>query len=170
MNLLYRILLTLNATSWMLIIYAVKEQWTFCTIPYWALHIAMVLFLILLSWIALLLSRFFGDEPLNGCKECSLADNEFLPVYLGYFFVSLSVNNCYTMSAIYFLVFAFTFLSQTQYFNPVYLLFGYHYYHILTDRGTKVFIIKHGKVVRNKDDINLNHLRRINDSTYIERG
>ena len=80
------------------------------------------------------------------CKEFSLADNEFLPVYLGYFFVSLSIADCYTMAAVYVLVFIFTYLSQTQYFNPVYLLFGYHYYHVLTPKGTNVFVIKKGEV------------------------
>jgi len=98
-----------------------------------------------------------------------LADNEFLPVYLGYFFVSLSITNWYTMATIYFLVFIFTYLSQTQYFNPIYLLFGYHYYHILTTQGTRVFVIKKGKVIRNKKNIFFEHLRRINDTTFIER-
>lgn len=169
MNLLFKLLLTINATSWMLVIYAIKEKWTITPIPFWALHIGLVLLIILLSWLSLLLSKFFGKEVLTKCEESSLADNEFLPVYLGYFFVSLSVADCYTMAAVYLLVFIFTYLSQTQYFNPVYLLFGYHYYHILTSKGTKVFVVKKGKVVRSKDEIDFQNLRRINDTTFIER-
>lgn len=169
MNVIFRLLLTINATSWMLVVYSIKETWTIEPFPYWLCHIALVVVLILLSWLTIFLSRFFGIESLKDCKELSLADNEFLPVYLGYFFVSLSIANCYTMVAIYFLVFIFTYLSQTQYYNPIYLLFGYHYYHITTTQGTRIFIIKRGKVIRNKKDVSFEHLRRINDTTFIER-
>ena len=169
MNLVFRLLLTINATSWMLVIYAIKGKLTIGTIPFWAFHLGLIFLLILFSWVSLLLSKSFGKESLTMCEELSLADNEFLPVYLGYFFVSLSVVDCYTMAAVYFLVFVFTYLSQTQYFNPIYLLFGYHYYHVLTPKGTKVFIIKKGKVIRSKEDIDFQNLRRINDTTFIER-
>ena len=69
---------------------------------------------------------------------------------------------------LYLIVFVFTFLSQTQYFNPIFLLFGYHYYHILTDQGTQVFVITKGRVIRNKTNITFKNLRRINDTTYIQ--
>ena len=169
LNLVFKLLLTINATSWMLVIYAIKERLTVATVPFWTFHIGLILLLILFSWVSLLLSKSFGKESLTMCEEFSLADNEFLPVYLGYFFVSLSVADCYTMASVYFLVFIFTYLSQTQYFNPIYLLFGYHYYHILTPKGTKVFVIKNGKVIRSKEDIDFQNLRRINDTTFIER-
>ena len=72
------------------------------------------------------------------------------------------------MIYVYMIVFVFTYFSQTQYFNPIFLIFGYHYYNVSTERGTKVFIIKRGKVIRNKQEMKLNNLRRINDTTYIE--
>lgn len=169
MNLLFKLLLTMNATSWMLIVYAVKEKITIFSIHPWIFHILLVILVLGLSWITLLLTRFFGEESIQSCEEFSLADNEFLPVYLGYFFVSLSIPNCYTMLVLYVIVFVFTFLSQTQYFNPAYLLFGYHYYHIVTQNGTSFFVIKYGKVIRNKDHMQLEKLRRINDTTFIER-
>ena len=170
MNLIFKLLLTINATSWMFVIYAIKEKWTIKPISFWLFHIGLVFMLILLSWVSLFLSKSFGREKLTKCDEFSLADNEFLSVYLGYFFVSLSIADCYTMVVVYFLVFIFTYLSQTQYFNPIYLLFGYHYYHILTDKGTKVFVIKKGKVIRKKEEVDFQNLRRINDTTFIERG
>ncbi len=117
MNIIYKALLTINATSWMLVIYVIKEAWTIKPIPFWIFHIGLVFLLILFSWVSLLLTKLFGKECLTKCEEFSLADNEFLPVYLGYFFVSLSVADCYTMVAVYFLVFIFTYLSQTQYFQ-----------------------------------------------------
>ena len=168
MNLLFKLLLTINATSWMLIVYLIKENFTIFSMPSWIFHIALVILVLCLSWLTLLLSKLFGEESLQSYKEFSLADNEFLPVYLGYFFVSLSIPNCYTMLALYLIVFVFTFISQTQYFNTAYLLFGYHYYHIATQNGTSFFVIKYGKVIRNKDQIELKKLRRINDTTFIE--
>lgn len=169
MNLLFKILLTINATSWMVVVYWIKEGMTLWKIPHWAFPIVLLFIPIILSAISIWLSKFLGSDSLLGCQEFSLADNEFLPTYLGYFFVSLSVSDNITMIYLYFLVFVFTFLSQTQYFNPIFLLFGYHYYHILTERGTSVFIITKGKVLRNKNNISFDNLKRINDSTYIQR-
>lgn len=166
----YKWLLTLNATSWMIIIYAIKEGWTIGEVPRYLFGIILLIVPIFLSWILLALSRLLGTEsPVVNCKEFNLADGEFLPIYLGYFFVSVGVSEHFTMAVVYLIVFVFTFLSQTQYYNPIYLLFGYHYYHILTERGTKIFVIRKGKVIRNVKDIRFEHLHRLNDSTFIER-
>ena len=170
MNFLFKILLTVNATSWFLIVYAIKEQWIFCGIPIWICGSIYLIVPIILSLLSIYLFKFSGDDRLTECKEFSLADNEFLPVYLGYFFLSVGINEDETMFFVYILIFVFTFLSQTQYFNPIYLLFGYHYYHILTPEGTRVFVIARGKVIRNKDHICFERLKRINDTTFIERG
>lgn len=169
MNFLFKMLLTINATSWMLIIYAIKEGWTIFKFPEWVCGAIYLLIPVLLSLISLILFRYSGDDKLTNCQEFSLADNEFLPVYLGYFFLSVGINEDITMMFVYIIVFVFTFLSQTQYFNPIFLLFGYHYYHILTPEGTRIFVISHGKVIRNKEHICFEKLKRINDTTYIER-
>lgn len=170
MNYLFRILLTVNATSWIIIIYAIKEEWAIPHVPMWICGIIYLLVPVLLSLLSILLFKYFDDDKIEICQELSLADNEFLPVYLGYFFLSVGISETITMIFVYAIVFVFTFLSQTQYFNPIYLLFGYHYYHILTPKGTKAFVIARGKVIRNKKDVDFQHLKRINDTTYIERG
>lgn len=170
LNLIYKTILTINATSWMIIIYAIKEEWTIGKLPFYFFGILMLFIPILLSWISILLSHFLGTDSLTKCEEYSLADNEFLPTYLGYFFLSVGISEDTTMWIVYAIVFIFTFVSQTQYFNPIFLLFGYHYYHILTPKGTRVFVIAKGKVLRNKNEISFNNLRRLNDTTYIESG
>ena len=169
MNFIYKLLLTINATSWMGIIYAIKEEWTSCNLPVWVFGLILLVIPIGLSVISLLLTKKFGKEKLSDCVEVSLADGEFLPVYLGYFFVSVGVNEDLTMLVIFVIVFVFTFLSQTQYFNPIFLLLGYHYYHITTKNGTKIFVIKKGDVARKASEISIENLRRINDTTFIER-
>lgn len=170
MKLLYKLLLTFNATSWMGIIYIIKVKWTIGSLPSWIIGIMLLIMPILLSAVSIVLTRFLGTESSVGnCQEFSLADGEFLPIYLGYFFVSVGVSEHFTMLIVYLIVFVFTFLSQTQYYNPMFLLFGYHYYHISTEAGTKVFVIKKGPVIRNIKDLTFSNLRRLNDSTFIER-
>ena len=148
-------------------VYGLKSQWTYCAIPTWGIALLMLCLPVVLSAISVGLSSMFDQDSIDGCSEFSLADQEFLPVYLGYFFVSLSVSDDTTMMFLYTIVFVFTFISQTQYFNPIFLLFGYHYYHVLTLKGTRVFIISHGQVIRSKEKIVFSNMRRINDTTYI---
>lgn len=171
MNLLFRFLLTINATSWMIILYLINEDFNIFNLPSWIFDISLFLIPVLLSFLSIGLSKFLGKDNLSECSEFNLADNEFLPVYLGYFFLSISIpcGNIKMLLIIYGIVFVFTFLSQTQYFNPIFLLFGYHYYHILTQNGTRIFVIHKGKVIRNKENLRFENLRRINDTTYIEK-
>ena len=165
MNFLFRLLLTFNATLWMIVVYALKAEWTYQSIPAWGIALLILCIPILLSVLSIRITSKLGSDSIHGCSECSLADQEFLPVYLGYFFISLSVPDDITMLFLYIIVFVFTFISQTQYFNPIFLLFGYHYYHVLTPPGTKVFIIARGKVIRNKS-----YLAFDNGKLYIENG
>jgi hypothetical protein len=103
---LYKLLLTLNATSWMAIIYAIKEGWTIGKIPSHFFGIMLLIIPVFLSWLSLALSRFLGTEsPVLNCKEFNLADGEFLPIYLGYFFVSVGVSEHFTMLVVYLIVF-----------------------------------------------------------------
>lgn len=167
MNFLYKLILTINATSWMIMVYGIKEQWSLFNIPTWAIGLVLLLIPVFLSLLSLKIAEKLGNDSLVGCQESSLADNEFIPTYFGYFFVSLSVSDNTTMLFLYGIVFVFTWLSQTQYFNPLYLLLGYHFYHVLTIQGTRVFVIVRGKVIRNKNDMSFERLKRINDTTYL---
>ena len=177
MRFLFRVLLTINATLWMVAVYIIKTEgllvvrfrgFTVC-LPYWTLGLLLLTVPVVMSLTSIWIAKLVEPEKLSGCEEFNLADNEFLPTYLGYFFVSLSIGNNITMGILYVIVFLFTYLSQTQYFNPIFLLFGYHYYHILTPQGSRIFVIARGKVIRNKKYIAFHNLRRINDTTFIER-
>lgn len=101
--------------------------------------------------------------------EIEQANNAFLPSYLGYFFVALSITRFETLIVIFLLLFLFTFFSQTLYFNPLFLLFGYQFYYLTTINRTKIFLITR-KSLKNPDDIDLPKLNRINDFTFIDLG
>ena len=168
MNFIFKLLLTINATSWMAIIYVIKKEWTLWSIPVWLFGLILIAIFVGLSALSLPMTKKFKQDTLGKCKELSLADGDFLPIYLGYFFVSVGVSENLTMLFVYIIVFIFTFMSQTQYFNPIFLLFGYHYYNILTESGTRILLIKKGSVARKVSELSTETLYRINDTTFIE--
>lgn len=166
-HILYNGILTLNSTFWMISVYLIKNQWSIWEFPRWVCGIVLLMVPVVFSLGLLKVSKWLSADSLIGCCECMLADNEFLPVYLGYCFVALSAPDDLTMAFVYIIIYTFTYLSQTQYFNPIYLLLGYHYYHALTNQGTRVFIIVPGDVIRNCRDRSFTNLKRMNDTTYL---
>lgn len=99
-------------------------------------------------------------EPANGIH---------LPVYLGYFFVALSINDFDVFAYIFAILCLFSFLAETLYFNPLYLLFGYHFYYATSNKNIKVLIItqqnfKDPKLVQFKT------IKRINNFTFMDIG
>jgi hypothetical protein len=117
-----------------------------------------------------LLSKYLGkDEFEAGSVETiEHANNSFLPSYLGYFFVALSVSDLQTLYFVYGILFAFTFMSQALYFNPIFLLFGYEFYNVRTKGGTSIFLISRERY-KKPEDVSISAARRINDYTFIER-
>lgn len=168
-NLIFHFVLTINATSWMIVVYGISKQWSFWNYPTWISGVILLFIPVILSLLSIGLTRFLGNDSLTRCRECTLADHEFLSIYLGYFFIALSINNFTTLCFVYAIIFIFTYLTKNQYFNPLFLLFGYHFYHVMTEQGTRVFVIAKGKAIRNVKDLHFNELRRINDTTYISR-
>ena len=155
----------------MAIIFVIKKGYTISGLPSWLFGIMLLLIPIMLSGIALFMTKYLDKESkVENCRDFSLADGQFLPVYLGYFFVAVSIDDLFTMLIVYLILFVFTYISQTQYFNPVFLLLGYHYYHITTELGTRVFVIHKGRVIRNADELVFSNIYRLNDSTFINRG
>ena len=165
-----RLLLTLDATLWMFVIYGIKEHWVIWGLSSIITSILLILLPILLSLCSLAFSLTYENDSISSCRECALADNEFLPIYLGYFFVALSVGDTITLVFVYAIVFVFTYLNHTLYFNPIFLLFGYHFYYAHTEQGTKVFLITRGKVIRNSKGISFPALKRISNMTYLVIG
>jgi len=179
MNYIYRLLLTFNSTSLLLVVYAIKEQ----TVINWvSIHpkldfipdsVSYCLFFlvpVLLTFLSLLLSRFLANDNIENGKieEVEQANNAFLPSYLGYFFVALSVSSFETLWFIFAILFLFTFFSQTLYFNPLFLLFRYHFYYLTTTNRVKIFVITR-KSLKSPSNIDLPKLKRINDFTFIDK-
>ena len=169
LNIIYKLMLTAGSTFWMISLYVIKSGYSFILDNKITTSLFFIFVPVVLSGVSLKLFKTFrlSEDNLNSIKIVELADNNFLPVYLGYFFVALSINNEYSLFFVYVLVFIFVYLSQSQYFNPVYLLLKYHYYNIETSNGTRIFLIYKGRVIRKPEEITSLRLNRINDTTYI---
>jgi len=182
LNLIYRLFLTFNSTSLLVVVYSVKEQYVinWCDlhpkleiIPNYVSYIIYFTIPVLLSFISLFLARFLDVDSLEKTNDTSKiaeveqANNAFLPSYLGYFFVALSVPYFETLIFIFAILFLFTFFSQTLYFNPLFLLFRYQFYYLTTVNRTKLFVITK-KHLKKPKDVDLPHLKRINNFTFID--
>lgn len=191
LNNLFRLLLTFNATALLVIIFAVKSSFTlqklFCylnlgsyakldienwisVLPNFISYFVYVLIILLLTKFSIWVSSQLGTDPFDAGDILSIeyANNSFLPSYLGYFFVALSINDLDTLLFVYALLFLFTFFSQALYFNPLFLVFGYSFYNLTTKNGAKIFLIsktefKNPKYIEIKTN-------RINNYTFIDRG
>lgn len=121
MNFPYRALLAFVSTFWLVVIYIINDDdLCFC---HRVLATTVCLAIpILLSWFSLQISSFLGTDSPGKLHDIYLADGEFLPTYLGYFFVALSISDLLSLIFIYLILLVFVYLSQTQYFNPIYYL------------------------------------------------
>jgi hypothetical protein len=166
MKLIYKVFLTINATSWVVVIFGIKAEWAIAPFSSMVFSILLLLIPIILSAISIPFTLLLGKDNLETCGELEEANSSFLPTYLGYFFVGLGIDKLEHLIFVYLIILMFTFVAQTQYFNPMYLLFGYRFYHAETAQGTKVFLIVR-KNLRKATDAKFDNLRRINDTTYI---
>lgn len=172
MTILLKVLLTFNATSLLLLIYWVKSVAISSMVSGWWMYAIPVVLLavpITLTAISIRLTRRLSADsfPAGSVESVSPASNIFLPSYLGYFFVALSVPNVPSLIFVYILLVLFTYFSQALYFNPLFLLFGYNFYNIRTHDGLEAFLISRQEF-RTPDKVQVLKARRINGFTFLE--
>lgn len=178
MNIFFRILLTFNATSLLLLVYAIHKKITLynvypaeitCHIPDYVSYITYGFIPVVLTKTSILLANFLGKDEFKAgsVKSIEHANNSFLPSYLGYFFVALSISDGETLIFVYIILFIFTFLSQALYFNPLFLLFGYNFYNVTTTSGTTLFLISRSDH-KEPGEVQISCARRINNYTFLE--
>nr|UWI49647.1 hypothetical protein NZ312_16230 [Clostridioides difficile] len=173
LNFIYQIFLTINATFLIVVVFMTKEHIVipaFNNYPNWISYIIFISIPVILTYISLILTQCLSDDNIEGnIKDVEQANNAFLPSYLGYFFVALSVSDWETLIFIFIIIFVFTYFSQTLYFNPLFLIFKYKFYYITTGNNVKIFVITK-KQIRNAKELSFKKLKRINNFTYIDIG
>lgn len=167
----FNLLLTLSASAYVVAVFLIKEGITLSFLPQQLGYISYIIYLVLpvfVTQFCLWLSQYL---PVCGMecpiKEVELASHSFLPNYLGYFFVALSIPNISTLICVYAVIFMFVHLSRALSFNPLFLLFRYQFYFVTGEDGTRIFLITKQKM-KPYQDAELNNLRRINDFTFID--
>lgn len=167
-NLVFRVMLSFSATSWMIVVYLIKTHFSVLSLPALPTMLVIITVTIILSALLLRLTKRLEKDEVVNCVSFDLADDTYLPIYLGYFFVSLSIDDYYTLWLVYSIVLILSTLMNA-YFNPVFILFGYHYYQVTTSNGTQLFVICKSSE-RNPAGVKLFDLYRINNRTYISHG
>lgn len=186
------VFLTASSTLWMLVVYFIKTTamiddcdmqkfiWTLnknvaitenqINIFKYGIWLLMMVSPIIISYLSIkLISKLDKDEINGECLSIEETNNSFMPAYLGYFFVSLSVPTFDVMIVMYSMVFALTISSQLQYYNPAFLILGYKFYFVVTSNNVKIFVITK-RNIRSTTDLKFDALRRINNSSYFEVG
>lgn len=132
---------------------------------------------LLLSEMFIVLSKSVNpkDSLRLPVQKVSSANKEYLPVYLSYFFVSLSIPGSGQEGAAYevlvvfvLIIWIFTSLTTTYYFNPLLLLMGYKFYNVTTSNGIELFVISRRVIRKNETEITFPKLKKLTEIVYIE--
>ena len=152
------------------------SKWWFSIIPMianlpkWVSFLGYFGVVFFCTWVALWLTRFLSRETISSQEIVSIepANDTFLPSYLGYFFVALSINDLSTFVYVFGLIFIFVFFSKISYFNPVFLLFNLKFFYVVNSSGTKLVLITK-KELKEPSNVVFDDLRRINNYTFISK-
>ena len=116
--------------------------------------------------------RFFLKKASmeKGIQQVSIATDTYVTIFLGYFFVALSIpaKDWITFCTVFAILNVFIYNSQTIYFNPLFCLYRYNVYEIHTELGTRVYVITQEKNIKGTSDLEFSRLRKINEFTYLD--
>lgn len=172
MRIVYKILLTINSTILILFLYIVKgEVFLFKNDKIISISLYIV-FICIYTFLCLHFMKFLTCDSIEGgITEISLANDAYMPSYLGYFFVALSIpdKDWITFWIVFLIINVFTFFSKSLYYNPLFLLFRYQFYYVSTEKQMKILIISKAKDIRGTDNLVFNNLRRISNFTFLDK-
>lgn len=163
MRAIYDLLLSFNSLMLFGVCYSITTMNEFVDVI-WPCAVFMVS--VVLAAIILYFSRKLPKDVVAECQSVKVANDTYLPVYLGYFFVAFGIKNCLQFIMVSVFLFVFLTLSQIEYYNPLFLLFGYRFYFVINSRGVQLLILSKRKI--SSGNVKFMELRRINDYTYID--
>lgn len=166
---LYRALLTTNSIILLIIVYCVKERLWLPRLEIYTVILYGIVPICLAALCIKLRCFLSSDSIVGDIQSIELANDVYLPSYLGYFFVALSIPNkdTITLCFVFTVLFVFIFCSQALYYNPLFLIMGYKFYYVINSKNMKIFIISK-REIRIVDVVTFRNLKRINDYTFID--
>lgn len=89
--------------------------------------------ILLLSIVSIYLIKSLSDDAIERDTLTNIepANDAFLPTYLGYFFVALSVTSINMFMIVFGIIAIFIYYSRISYFNPLFFLLGYKFYYVI---------------------------------------
>ena len=177
-------LLSISSTSLLPVIYLVKSSIYLVELeePFAQYNMIINIFIYLIIVFMLfgvslfLITKMDNDSINNEIKDIKNVDNEYLPIYLAYFFVALSIPTEHVLNQdlaimifIYTLICVFLISSKTLSFNPIFIIFGYSYYLVKTQNGKNIFVLTRKKIGKNSNNISFPNLRKISEIEYYDK-
>ncbi|MGE8538594.1 MAG: hypothetical protein ACN6NI_04860 [Acinetobacter sp.] len=139
------------------------------------LYILIFLTCLIIGRLSIYLGKTGANDTIStrSLKLIEPANEYFLPIYLSYILVAISISSVKAFFIIFTLIAILLFYSRTAFFNPVLLVLGYRFYHITNDKGLKILLIikydvKNNDDFVNQDDTNSIEVKKINEYTYIQ--
>lgn len=178
MLVLYKIFFTVVSLLLLAVIYLINmgiEIGPLTGIHMWFDMPAIVSYLIyilgslFLTWLCTLAFPNFETIDLHSSniKAIESADSTFVPMYLAYVFVGVSIQNDTSLIWCYLLIVIICFFAQNYYFNPLYYLLGYRYYFVINSTDKKILIMTKKQIYLGQE-IDFTNLKRLNDYSYVD--
>jgi hypothetical protein len=175
---IFKLFLTLNSLLLALTVFLIKEGIVinslhpyFSSLPDIISYILYLSVVLILTWLSMRLTNFLDTDTIDAGSISVIepANDAFLPSYLGYFFVALSVPNIEVFLYVFGIICVFIFYSRISYFNPIFFLFGFNFYYIVNNKNIKVLLITQRQLKEPKNAV-FNKLKRINNYTFMDMG
>lgn len=143
------------------------------------IFIAIILFIfsLVVSYFYIFLFKKYNKDKNSETMESievEIAEPKYIPIYIAYFVIALSIpNNLLILSIVFIIIYLLIFKGRFSHFNPYLLFYGYHFYEVKIENNTKedakykLFLISKQKIKNIKHH---NNLIRLNDFTYLDKG
>ena len=176
MEYIFKFFLTLNSLLLSLMVFLIKEEIVINSLhpclsnsPNIITYILYFVIILITTWLSMQLTNSLDTDEIDegSISVIEPANDAFLPSYLGYFFVALSVPNIEVFLYVFGIICVFIFYSRISYFNPIFFLFGFNFYYIVNNKNIKVLLITRRQLKEPKNAV-FNNLKRINNYTFMD--
>ena len=176
MSVVFRIFLTVNSLLFSLLVFFVKNEITinswhsyFYSFPNLASYVLYFLLIMVFTRVSIKLAEFLGSDSIDKGSLSAIepVNDRFLPSYLGYFFVALSIPTFKIFFIVFAIIAIFIYSSRVSYFNPMFFILKFNFYFVVNSKNIKILLITK-KQLKDPATASFNNLKRINNYTFID--
>ena len=104
----------------------------------------LFLILLLLAFVITVIIKIWSPRDVSQVTAIRPIENNLTPTYIGLFVIALSINTLNFGASLVILLLLFiwwTLFEKMSYFNPLWLILGWHFYEITCSTGSTVFLV-----------------------------